>query len=216
VTLTVDVYYTVGRLVLDVDLSFDGRLTALVGPSGAGKTTVLNIIAGLVRPSRGVVCWDDEVWLDTTRGVWRPAHERRIGYVFQDARLFPHLTVRHNLTFGRWFGRDRSTPIEFDDVVSLLGLSHLLDRRPAKLSGGEAQRVALARALLVQPRLLLLDEPLASVDIGRREEVLPYLDRLREQIGLPTIYVTHAIGEVEGRAGKIIRIEDGRVRTASP
>jgi molybdate transport system ATP-binding protein len=215
-TLAIDLRHPVGRIDLAVDVSLDDGLTALVGPSGAGKTTLLQIVAGLIRPQRGTIRWNDEMWVDTARGIFLPAHERRVGYVFQDARLFPHLSVRHNLTYGRLFVRRRPQPIAFDEVVALLGLEAILDRRPAKLSGGETQRVAIGRALLAQPRLLLLDEPLASVDVARREEVLPYLDRLRDRIGLPTIYVTHSIAEVATRASRIVRMDEGRVVAPAP
>jgi molybdate transport system ATP-binding protein len=154
---------------------------------------------------------NDDVVVDTTRGIWRPAHTRRVGYVFQEPRLFPHLTVRRNLAFGQWFGRSRPARIRFDEVVDLLDLRGLLGRRPAKLSGGEAQRVAIGRALLSQPRLLLLDEPLASVDVARREQVLPYLDRLRADLLFPTIYVTHTLSEVVSRAERVVTLREGKV-----
>jgi len=211
VSLSINIQHALGRIELDVALSVGDGLTALVGASGAGKTSVLNIVAGLLRPHHGVVCIDDDVVVDTARGIWHPAHTRGVGYVFQEPRLFPHLTVRHNLVFGQWFGRSRPRGIAFDDVVDLLGLRALLARRPPKLSGGEAQRVAIGRALLSQPRLLLLDEPLASVDVARREQVLPYLDRLRAELSLATIYVTHTLSEVASRAEYLITLHEGRV-----
>jgi molybdate transport system ATP-binding protein len=209
-SLSIEVRHALGRIDLDVAISTGGGLTALVGASGAGKTSVLNIVAGLLRPQYGVVRIDDEVVVDTTRGIWRPAHTRRVGYVFQEPRLFPHLTVRHNLLFGQWCGRSQLRRIAFDDVVDLLDLRMLLARRTPKLSGGEAQRVALGRALLTQPRLLLLDEPLASVDVARRAQVLPYLDRLRAELSLPTIYVTHTLSEIASRAERLITLHEGR------
>jgi molybdate transport system ATP-binding protein len=211
VSLSINIRHPLGRIELDVAMSTGDGLTALVGASGAGKTSVLNIVAGLLRPRHGVVRIDDDVVVDTARGIWRPAHARRVGYVFQEPRLFPHLTVRHNLMFGQWFGRSRPKRIAFDDVVDLMGLGALLARRPPKLSGGEAQRVALGRALLSQPRLLLLDEPLASVDVARREQVLPYLDRLRAELSLATIYVTHTLSEVASRAECLITLHEGKV-----
>jgi molybdate transport system ATP-binding protein len=213
VSLTLDIVCPVGRITLEVRAAVGEGLTAVIGPSGAGKTSVLNVIAGLLRPARGVVRWEDETWVDTAREVFLPPHVRGVGYVFQEPRLFPHLSVRHNLTFGAWFAgtRGREAGVTFDDVTSLLGLEPLLPRRPSRLSGGEAQRVAIGRALLSHPRLLLLDEPLASVDVARRQEVLPYLDRLRAELKLPTVYVTHTWGEIEGRADAVIRLDEGRV-----
>jgi molybdate transport system ATP-binding protein len=212
VSLRLDVTCPIGRVTLEVRTTIGEGFTAVVGPSGAGKTSLLQVIAGLVRPLRGVVRWQDEWWVDTERRLFRPPHTRGIGYVFQEPRLLPHLNVRHNLTFGAWFTRGRPAgQASFDDVVGLLGLEALLARSPARLSGGEAQRVAIGRALLARPRLLLLDEPLASVDVARRLEVLPYLDRLRTELRLPTIYVTHAWAEVEGRADAVLRFEEGRL-----
>lgn len=210
-SLHVTVRHTVGPVTLDVSLTTGAGLTALVGPSGAGKTTLLNIVAGLLRADTGVVRVDDEVLADTTNGVWIPPHRRRIGYVFQEPRLFPHLSVRSNLGYGRWFARHRPSLVRFDDVVSLCALEPLLARRTGKLSGGEKQRVALGRALLSQPRLLLLDEPLASVDVARREELLPYLDRLRAELRLPILYVTHTMSEVATRAERIVSLSEGRI-----
>jgi molybdate transport system ATP-binding protein len=207
--LHVAVRHQVGRLTLDVEILTDASFVAVVGPSGVGKTSLLNVIAGLVRPAQGLVRIDDDVLTDSTSGRFVPPHERRIGYVFQEPRLFPHLNVRHNLTYG---ARDERATASFDDVVTMLDLAALLSRRTTALSGGERQRVALGRALLSQPRLLLLDEPLASVDVARREEVLPYLDRLRTQLDLSTVYVTHTWAEVERRAGYVVEMEDGRSR----
>ena len=210
-SVRIDVEHALGHLQLHVSITTSAGLTAVIGPSGAGKTSLLNIVAGVIRPDRGVVRLDDDVLVDTAKGIWRPTYTRRIGYVFQAPRLFPHLTVRRNLGYGRWFSPAVTDRFAFDDVVDLLDLGALLVRMPARLSGGEAQRVALGRALLSQPRLLLLDEPLASVDQARRDEVLPYLDRLRAEIRLPTIYVTHTPAEVESRADQIVVMDRGRV-----
>jgi molybdate transport system ATP-binding protein len=189
--------------------------TALVGPSGSGKTTVLNVIAGVTRPTRAVVTLDDTVLADTGRKVWLAPHRRHIGYVFQEPRLFPHLTVRQNLLYGRWFQRRRA-PLAAEGVIDLLNLGGLLHRRPSGLSGGEQQRVALGRALLSAPRLLLLDEPLASIDQAHRLEILPYLDRIRTAHQIPTIYVTHTWAEVASRADHVLALGDGRVVFSGP
>lgn len=204
------------RITLDVTFDAGDGLTALVGPSGSGKTTTLNVIAGFLQPDHALIRIGDDVLVDTEAGRWVPPYRRRIGYVFQEPRLFPHLSVRHNLTYGRWFGRVDASPVAFEAVVALLDLEALLARKPARLSGGEKQRVALGRALLASPRLLLLDEPLASVDVARRQEVLPYLDRLRLELGLPVIYVTHAWSEIETRAERIVALDEGRVVTEAP
>ena len=209
-SLRLEVRHRLGDLHLDASLSLDGGLTALEGPSGAGKTTLLNVVAGLVRPDIGLVRIDDDVVTDTAHGVWISPHRRRIGYMFQDSRLFPHLTVRQNLAFGRWFNRHLpARSVTLDEVVALLDLQPLLARHPAKLSGGEKRRVALGRALLSNPRLLLLDEPLGSLDAARRQEILPYLDRLLSELKLPMIYVTHEPAEVQGRAARTVVMNDG-------
>jgi molybdate transport system ATP-binding protein len=206
------IHHALDRITLDVDLELPGGLTALLGPSGAGKTRTLDVIAGLLVPDDGLVAIDDEVLTDTARGILVPPHRRRIGYVFQDSRLFPHLTVRQNLEYGRWFSRRRgSGPVTLDALVALLDLDRLLGRHPAKLSGGEQRRVALGRALLANPRLLLLDEPLGSLEMSKRQEVLPYLDTLIAEVRLPVIYVTHDWQEVEIRATRVVHIEQGRV-----
>jgi molybdate transport system ATP-binding protein len=206
VKLVVEIRHTFDRLTLDVTLEIGDGLTALLGPSGAGKTSTLNVIAGLLRPDLAVVTLDDATLADTAQGIWVPPHKRRIGYVFQESRLFPHLTVRQNLGFGRWFGAKRANGIGDDEVVDLLALEPLLHRNPSRLSGGEKRRVALGRALLSAPRLLLLDEPLGSVDVRHRQDILPYLDRLIAELKLPVIYVTHDRAEIDSRAAKVIEL----------
>jgi molybdate transport system ATP-binding protein len=184
---------------------------ALFGPSGSGKTTLVNIICGLLRPDRGSVRLDEEVLTDTAAGVLVPVERRRIGYVFQEARLFPHLSVLGNLRYGLRRARGAPVVIGFEEAIALLGLEALLGRRPHQLSGGERQRVALGRALLAQPRLLLLDEPLASVDVARRGEVLPYLEALRDRQAIPMVYVSHQFEEVLQLATHLVLLEAGRV-----
>jgi molybdate transport system ATP-binding protein len=216
VSVEVAVRHLLGRITLDVQFNAGNGITALIGPSGAGKTSVLHVIAGLIRPQHGIVRVDGETLVDTRRGTWLPPHRRRIGYMPQEPSLFPHLTVRQNLLFGRWFTPATRRRVPFDSVVDLLDLKELLARRPARLSGGEKQRVALGRALLVSPRLLLLDEPLASVDPGRKQDILPYLDRLRDDLTLPIIYVTHAVNEIAGRAEAVLLLDEGRLAVNSP
>lgn len=184
-------------------------IVALFGRSGCGKTTLINIISGLLAADEARIQLDDVVLADTRAGISVPVEKRRIGYVFQDARLFPHFSVLGNLRYG--LKRSPNQTIAFDEVVSLLGLSALLDRRPHQLSGGERQRVSLGRALLSQPRLLLLDEPLASLDIARREEVLPYLQALRDRLSMPMVYVSHQFEEVLQLATHVVLMETGRV-----
>lgn len=197
-------------------------IVALFGRSGCGKTTLIDIISGLLAPDEGHVELDDTVLTDTRRRISVPVEQRGIGYVFQDARLFPHLSVRGNLHYGlKRISQNEAKPgtrsarhtssIPFYEIVSLLGLSHLLERRPHQLSGGERQRVALGRALLSQPRLLLLDEPLAPLDVARREEVLPYLEVLRERLAMPIVYVSHQFEEVLRLATHVVLMEDGTV-----
>jgi molybdate transport system ATP-binding protein len=214
-SLRADICHAFDRISLDVTLDLAGGLTALLGPSGAGKTSVLNVLAGLLRPDAARIMIDDETVADTARGIWMPPHLRRIGYVFQDSRLFSHLTVRQNLAFGGWFARDRGEGIGLDEVIGLLELRPLLHRHPAKLSGGEQRRVALGRALLSHPRLLLLDEPLGSLDVARRREILPYLDRLIAELRLPMIYVTHDWAEIHGRAQQVVLMDHGSSRLSS-
>jgi molybdate transport system ATP-binding protein len=212
--LRVQAYKRRGEFTLDVDFCAPvPGVTALFGRSGCGKSTLISIIAGLLPPEQGRVQIGDDVLVDTQRHLSVDARHRRIGVVFQEARLFPHLSVLDNLRYGaRRRPRDAAAPIGFDDVVSMLGLAALTSRRPHQLSGGEKQRVALGRALLSQPRLLLLDEPLASLDIARREEVLPYFERLRDSLAIPIIYVSHQFDEVLRLATRVVLLDAGRVR----
>ena len=184
--LRVDVSKQLGEFSLQAAFASEGRVTGLFGASGAGKTSLINMIAGLLRPDRGSIAIDDETLDDTTANLHVPPHRRRIGYVFQDARLFPHLDVRHNLDYGRRMNGLAADPAQHKRVTDLLDIGPLLDRRPGKLSGGARQRVALGRALLSKPRLLLMDEPLGSLDEGRKVEILPFLIRLRDE-GIPMV-----------------------------
>jgi molybdate transport system ATP-binding protein len=214
IVLAVDVEKKLGALKLQIEFQATRGATALFGPSGAGKTSVINMIAGLLRPDRGTITLDDTVLFDTAKGIDVPPHRRRIGYVFQEGRLFPHLSVRQNLDYGRRMSGQPRDPGEFDRIATLLDIGHLLDRRPGLLSGGERQRVAVGRALLMRPRLLLLDEPLASLDAGHKREILPYLVRLRDDAGMPIIYVSHAPAEVRRIATAVVRLDKGRVVAA--
>ena len=209
--LRVDVSKQLGDFAIEASFSSAGRVTGLFGASGAGKTSLINMIAGLLRPDRGVVAVDGEVLDDTAARLHVPAHRRRIGYVFQDARLFPHLDVRQNLDYGRRMNRLADDAAARARVTELLDIGGLLERRPGKLSGGERQRVALGRALLARPRLLLLDEPLGSLDEERMVEILPYLVRLRDEASIPMVYVSHDPGEMRQLATDIVMLKRGRV-----
>ncbi len=200
--LSLDIELRRGDYRRQVRIEEAARVIALVGPSGAGKTSVLNAIAGLLRPHAGRIAVEGRVLFDHAARIDVPAHRRRIGYVFQDARLFPHLDVAANLRYGRHEGEQR---FRFDDIVALLGIDALLERRPRHLSGGEAQRVAIGRALLSQPALLLLDEPLSALDRERREELIPYLQRVRDSLGLPMLYVSHREDEVR-RIAEVVHV----------
>jgi molybdate transport system ATP-binding protein len=212
--LDVDIALKLGAFSLDAQFSSDEGVTALFGRSGAGKTTIVKAIAGLVRPERGRIELAGTVLFDSGAAIDLPARTRRIGYVFQDARLFPHMDVRANLAYGGRFAPRRPGQDEWRNVVALLGLEALLDRRPRALSGGERQRVAIARALLSHPEALLMDEPLASLDSRRRAEILPYLDRLAGEARIPIVYVSHALDEVTRLAGAMVVISDGHVAAA--
>jgi molybdate transport system ATP-binding protein len=201
---------------LDVGLSLPATgVSALFGPSGCGKTTVLRALAGLERAA-GRVALGDEVWQDDAQGIFLPVHCRPLGYVFQEAALFPHLDVQRNLDFGRRRIAPGQRRIELDQVVELLGIAGLMQRRPDTLSGGERQRVAMARALATSPRLLLMDEPLAALDAARKAEVLPYLDRLHRELAIPILYVSHAVDEVARLAHHMVLLQAGRVVAAGP
>jgi molybdate transport system ATP-binding protein len=199
----------IGACTLSARFATANGVTALFGPSGAGKTTVVNMIAGLVTPDRGRVAIADTVLFDSKARINVPAHQRRIGYVFQEGRLFPHLSVASNLDYGRRMSGLPADPAETKRIVELLDIAELVDRRPGKLSGGERQRIAVGRALLMRPRLLLLDEPLAALDAARKREILPYLERLRDEV--PMVYVSHHAGELRRIATSVVRIEGGRV-----
>ena len=208
--LEVAIEKRLGEFTLTASFASAGGVTALFGPSGAGKTSVVNMIAGLVRPDRGRIVLGEAVLFDSTLRVDVPPHRRRIGYVFQEGRLFPHLSVKHNLDYGRWMNGQPADPAAFAHVVDLLDIAHLLHRRPGKLSGGERQRIAIGRALLMQPKLLLLDEPLASLDAARKAEILPYLERLRQE-SVPMVYVSHQADEARRLATMVVRLDAGRV-----
>jgi len=213
--LDLDIEARRGRLALEVRLTAAaGRITAVFGPSGAGKTTLVNLIAGLDRPDSGRIVLDGEVLFDSAQGIDVPPERRGLGYVFQDGRLFPHLSVRANLSFG--MRRGRGTGPDMGRVVDLLGIAPLLDRRPARLSGGERQRVAMGRALLAGPRLLLMDEPLASTDVGRKNEILPLIEQMRDEFRLPILFVSHSMAEIVRLADEMVLVEDGHVRAAGP
>lgn len=210
-----DVAYPNFRLQVELDVPATGIL-ALFGPSGSGKTTLVRCLAGLERAPNGFMCLGDEVWQDESRGICLPISQRAIGYVFQEARLFPHLNVRSNLTYG--FNR---TPmgqrrVSMEQVIDILGIESLLDRRPHKLSGGEEQRVAIGRALLTSPRLLLLDEPLSSLDAERKREILPFITRLYKELQIPIVYVSHSINEILQLAHQVAFLQAGKIVALGP
>ncbi|WP_075215154.1 molybdenum ABC transporter ATP-binding protein [Mongoliimonas terrestris] len=209
--IEVDVSHRQGGFHLEAAFKGGDGITALFGPSGSGKSTLIALIAGLRRPERGRIVAGDRVLLDTEARVFVRRNRRRIGLVFQDALLFPHLTVRQNLLFGRLFTPRAERRIRLDPVVETLGIGALLDRRPATLSGGERQRVAFGRALLASPRLLLMDEPLAALDQARKAEVLPLIERLRDEFRIPILYVSHAVEEVARLAATVVMLEAGKV-----
>lgn len=216
-SLDIDVDHSRGAFRLQARFTAAPGLTALFGRSGSGKTSLVSIVGGLIRPDRGRVVIDGQTLVDTERGVFVPAHRRRIGYVFQDSRLFPHLSVRRNLLYGRWFARGAGgATADLGAVIELLGIGHLLERHPDSLSGGEKQRVAIGRALLARPRLILMDEPLASLDEARRAEILPYIERLRDEAGVPILYVSHSVAEVARLATTVVILSDGRITAVGP
>jgi molybdate transport system ATP-binding protein len=201
---------------LDVDLTLPGvGVSALFGHSGSGKTTCLRLLAGLDRVPGAFVSVNGEIWQDDTRNIFVPVHRRALGYVFQEASLFPHLSVSQNLEYGKK-RRASAPPVDERALVELLGIGRLLDRRPSSLSGGERQRVAIARALLSAPRVLLMDEPLASLDLARKREILPYLERLHDTLEIPVVYVSHSPGEVARLADHLVLLDSGRVVASGP
>jgi molybdate transport system ATP-binding protein len=215
-TLTVDIECRLGAFRLRTAFRAGEGVTSLFGRSGAGKTSVANAIAGTLRPQRGRIEVDGETLFDAERGIDVPTSRRRVGYVFQEGRLFPHLSVRQNLRYAWLFNRGARDSGRFDHVVELLGLRELLERRPGKLSGGEKQRVAIGRALLSDPRLLIMDEPLASLDAHRRNEILQYIELMREDVRIPIIYVSHAVEEVVRLADTVVLLSAGEVAAVGP
>ena len=210
-SLQVDVERKLGTFELHARFAAGAGITALFGRSGSGKTSLINTIAGLLRPDRGVVEVDGQVLFDSRRGIDLPVARRRIGYVFQEGRLFPHFSVRQNLLYGRRFTPKRERYVVLDRVVELLSIGQLLERRPGALSGGEKQRVAIGRALLASPRVLLMDEPLASLDAQRKSEILQYIEQLRDEMSIPILYVSHVIEEVVRLADTVVLMSDGQV-----
>lgn len=213
--LHIDIAGQVGTFALETAFAAGAGTTAVFGPSGAGKTTLLRMIAGLETPRRGTISAGGTAFYDSARGIDLPAHRRRIGYVFQESRLFPHMTVRANLTYAP-AAKGGDAASRLDAIVDLMGIAHLLERRPARLSGGEKQRVAIGRALLSEPALLLLDEPLASLDRARRREIIPYLERVRAQADIPVIFVSHDLDDVARLADTLVVMREGRVAAHGP
>jgi molybdate transport system ATP-binding protein len=212
--IEVEIAKRLGSFALDARFAAaESGIVALFGRSGAGKTSIVNALAGLLRPDRGRIAVAGEALFDSARGIDLPPERRRVGYVFQDGLLFPHYSVRRNLLYGR---RSGDASVGFDQVVSLLGLEMLLERKPDALSGGEKQRVALGRALLAEPRLLLMDEPLASLDPGRKAEILPFIERMRDEFRIPIVYVTHAMEEIVRLADTLVLLSEGRVAAVGP
>ncbi|MDK9698398.1 MAG: molybdenum ABC transporter ATP-binding protein [Siculibacillus sp.] len=209
--ISVAVKLSRGDFALDVAFEGGGGVTGLFGPSGCGKTTVIRLIAGLERPDAGRIALGERVLVDTAAGIRLAPHRRRIGLVFQDAQLFPHLDVATNLAYGRHFTPKALRRVERRAVIEVLGIGHLLTRRPGTLSGGEKQRVAIGRALLMSPDLLLMDEPLAALDDQRKLEILPFIERLRDEFAIPIVYVSHSVEEVARLASTVVRLDHGRV-----
>lgn len=210
-TLSVRLNHRFSTFSLDAAFDTPPGLTVLFGRSGSGKTTIANAVAGLLRPHSGRISVDGRRLFDSADGTNIPTHQRQIGYIFQEARLFPHLSVRQNLTYGRRFSRQSGAQEGFDRVVDLLGVSALLDRRPGALSGGEKQRIAIGRALLSNPKLIIADEPLAALDEQRKVEIMPYFERLRDEQNIPILYVSHSASEVARLATSVVALKDGAV-----
>lgn len=214
--LAVRLNHGFGGFTLDAAFEAPQGITVLFGRSGSGKTTIVNAVAGLLRPEAGRIVVGDLVLSDSAARLWLPPHKRRIGYIFQEGRLFPHLSVRQNLRYGAWFAPRGAPREDMGRVVEMLGIGPLLDRRPGALSGGEKQRVAIGRALLSAPRLILADEPLAALDEARKAEILPYFERLRDEVAVPILYVSHSASEVARLATTVVALEAGRVIAQGP
>lgn len=214
--LEVDLTARIGDFPLKAAFQSAAGVTALFGPSGAGKTSLVNMLAGLQRPSHGRIVVQGHVLFDSEQGIDLAPEDRRLGYVFQESRLFPHMTVAGNLSYGRRLVPKDRRLVDFDTVVELLALASLLDRRPRNLSGGERQRVAIGRALLAAPRLLLMDEPLANLDAPRRSEILPFVEGLRRQLGISIVYVSHNMDEIVRLADQLIVMADGGIVAQGP
>ncbi len=210
-TLKFESRHRLGAFELDAAFTSERGVTALFGRSGSGKTSIIRIIAGLTSPDQGKVVFDGDVLVDTQRRIFVPKHKRRFATVFQEGRLFPHLTVQQNLNYGRWFAPKPERSNNVSNIIDLLGIGSLLNRRPEKLSGGEKQRVAIGRALLSSPRLLLMDEPLAALDDTRKTEILPYLEALRDEMNIPILYVSHSVAEVARLADRVVVMSEGKV-----
>ncbi|MEE8393999.1 MAG: molybdenum ABC transporter ATP-binding protein [Rhodospirillales bacterium] len=214
--LEMNIRHRIGDFKLEAAFTAEDGLTALFGRSGAGKTTLVNMLAGLETPVDGRIVVDGHVMFDSDKAINLAPERRRLGYVFQEARLFPHMTVRSNLTYGMRLAADREPHQDFEHIVKLLDLTPLLQRRPHTLSGGEKQRVSIGRALLAGPRLLLMDEPLASLDAARKNEIMPFIERMRDELGLPIVYVSHAMEEVIRLADTMVVLSDGRAVASGP
>lgn len=215
-SLSINITQQLADFTLNVAFEAPTGITALYGPSGTGKTTIVNAVSGLVTPDKGHINLSGETLFDSASRVNVPVHKRRLGYVFQDGRLFPHLSVQQNLTYGQRFTRAAADGPTLGEVARLLDITSLLTRRPAALSGGEKQRVAIGRALLSRPRMLLMDEPLAALDPARKEDILPYLEKMRDQTDLPILYVSHSVAEVARLANWAVVLEKGRVAMSGP
>ncbi|AEI93517.1 molybdenum ABC transporter ATP-binding protein [Roseobacter litoralis] len=215
-SLAVSLKHAFAGFTLDASFEAPNGITVLYGRSGSGKTTIVNALAGLLHPNQGHISIGAQTLFDSQTGQHLPASKRRIGYIFQEGRLFPHLSVRQNLKYGQWFAPKSAPKSDFDQIVEMLGIAALLDRRPVRLSGGEKQRVAIGRALLSSPQMILADEPLAALDDARKEEIMPYFERLRDALGIPILYVSHAGTEVARLATTIVVLQDGRVVRQGP
>ena len=210
-TLTVDLLQRFPDFELRAAFQAPRGLTAICGPSGAGKTTLINSLAGTISPSQGYIEINQRVLFDSKHHINLPPQERRVGYIYQDARLFPHLTVGQNLQLGRWFRKLPTAPEKTEHIIAMLGLDGLNKRRPSTLSGGEKQRVAIGRALLSEPEYILADEPLSSLDLPRKLEIIPYFERLRDEMQIPIIYVSHHVEEIERLATTVLSLSGGQM-----